>query len=227
MPRISRIFTKEGVFHILSRGNNRQKVFRDIDDYTAYLNLLKKYKQEHRFRLYHYCLMPNHVHLIIESTKDTDLSRLMKQLNIAYLCHYRKRYGYCGHFWQDRYKSLLISKDEYLITAGRYIELNPVKAKIVSQPKDYAWSSYNAYAYGKKDGLTDYSPIYLEMGATDMERQKNYRKDILKESKTAALNLNVRFFGSKEFISQMEEEFQVKNTQARRGRPKRDNKHSI
>jgi len=135
----------------------------------------------------------------------------MKQINLGYLYHYRKRYGYFGHFWQDRYKSLLISKDEYLITCGRYIELNPVKAKIVKTPKEYKYSSYNFYAYGKKDVLIDLNPIYIEWGRTDKERQANYRKDIEEELKRTSLNLNSRFIGSEEFISQMEEKFNVSN----------------
>lgn len=218
MPRIFRILPEEGVLHILTRGNNRQKVFENAKDYQAYLNFIKTYKQEHQFLLYHYCLMPNHVHLIIETTPKTDLAKFMKQLNLAYLYHYKKRYSHYGHLWQGRYKSLLISKDEYLITCGRYIELNPVRAKLVNDPKDYKWSSYNVYAYGKKDGIADYDPLYNELGKTDDLRQKNYREQI--QDGLDKVNLDVRFLGTAEYITQMEKRFKVDNLKGKRGRPK-------
>ncbi len=216
MPRIFRILPEEGVLHILTRGNNRQEVFQDNADYKHYLHFLKFYKEEHNFFLYHYCLMPNHVHLIIETTQRTILAKLMKQINLAYLYHYKKRYSYFGHLWQGRYKSLIIDKDEYLITCGRYIELNPVRAKLVEDPKDYKWSSYNAYAYGKMDGITDMDLLYDSLGKTHEERQESYRLPIQEET----VNLNLRFLGSKRFINKMEEKFGVDNLKAKRGRPK-------
>ncbi len=105
MPRIFRILPEKGVFHILTRGNNRQKIFKDDTDYKRYLSLLEFYKQEHKFLLYHYCLMSNHVHLIIETTPKTSLAKLMKQVNLAYLYHFRKRYSYYGHFCKAAIKA--------------------------------------------------------------------------------------------------------------------------
>ncbi len=222
MPRIFRILPEEGVLHILTRGNNKQKVFEDELDYKAYHTFLKTYKQEHKFLLYHYCLMPNHIHLIIETTLHTNLAKLMKQINLAYLYHYKRRYGYCGHLWQGRYKSLLISRDEYLITCGRYIELNPVRAKIAKDPKDYQWSSYNVYAYGKKDDITDYNPIYNQLGKTDALRQRNYREHI--QDGLERINLNMRFLGPEDYISEMVKEFKIPNLRGKKGRPKNENK---
>ena len=217
MPRIFRILPEEGMLHILTRGNNRQAVFHDDADYQCYLHFLKSYKEEHKFFLYHYCLMPNHVHLIMEATKQTALAKLMKQINLAYLYHYKKRYSYFGHLWQGRYKSLIIDRDEYLITCGRYIELNHVRAKLVKDPKDYKWSSYKVYAYGGVDGITDINPLYDSLGKTQKERWENYRLPIQEE----AVNLNLRFFGSKRFINKMEEKFGVDNLKIKRGRPKK------
>ena len=143
----------------------------------------------------------------------------MKQIGLSYLYHYRKRYSYFGHFWQGRYKSLIIDKDEYLITCGRYIELNPIRAKMVNNPKDYRWSSYNIYAYGKKDGMTDIDPLYANLGKTKEERQRNYKTTLQEEAEI--LNLNTRFLGSESFIRAMEERFDIKNLLNRRGRPKK------
>ena len=222
MPRIFRILPEEGVIHILTRGNNRQQIFEDDADYKTYLNFLKIYKQENKLLVYHYCIMPNHVHLIAELTPKSNLAKFMKQINLAYLYHYKKKYNYYGHLWQGRYKSLLISKDEYLIVCGRYIELNPVKARLVNNPEEYKWSSYNVYAHDVRDGVIDYNPIYLEWGKTKEQRQKNYRKDIRKEIER--INLNARFLGSEEFIKKMERKFKISSIRANRGRPKKVNK---
>jgi len=222
MPQIFRVLPEEGILHILTRGNNRQKVFHSDKDYQAYLDFLRRYREDNKIVIYHYCLMPNHIHLIIKITPKSNLAKFMKQLNLAYMYHYKKRYNYNGHLWQGRYKSLLISKDEYLITCARYIELNPVRAKITKDPEDYKYSSYNAYAYGKKDDMINCDPIYDELGKTEKEKQQNYRKDIKEELERININLNTRFIGSVGFIAEMENKFQVSNVRLERGRPKKD-----
>lgn len=221
MPRIFRLLPETGIFHILTRGNNRQKVFKDDKDYSFYLELLRHYKQEHKFLLYHYCLMSNHIHLILETTSQTNLSKLMKQINLSYLYHFRRRYRYYGHLWQGRYKSLLIEKDSYLIACGRYIERNPLRAGIVHKPEEYPWSSYAFYAYAKKNELLDTDPLYQELGSNDKERQLSYRRSIAGDTR---LNLGLRFLGSHAFVEKMEESFGVKNLKNRRGRPLKQNK---
>ena len=218
MPRIFRLLPETGIFHVVTRGNNRQKVFRDDKDYQYYLDLLKLYKEEHRFLLYHYCLMPNHVHLILETTSQTDLSRLMKQVNLSYAHHFRKLYKYFGHLWQGRFKSLLIERDSYLTACGRYIEMNPVRAKMVGNPEDYPWSTYRFYAFGRRDDLVDIDPLFDDSAKTQKERQLNYRHVFDEEAKP---NLNARFLGSDAFVRRMEKTFGVRNLRNRRGRPKK------
>jgi len=221
MPRIFRILPETGVFHILTRGNNQGKVFIGNKDHLFYLNLLKEYKSEHNFMLYHYCLMPNHVHLVLETTPKTDLPMLMKQINLKYFYHFKKRYSYCGHLWQGRFKSLLIEKDKYLIACGRYIELNPVRARIVNSPEKYPYSSFKFYAQGIKDSILNINPLYVGLGKTNQLRQANYRKLFEEEIR---VNLNLRFFGSDGFIRDMERKFRINNFKERRGRPFKVNK---
>lgn len=222
MPRQARIYTEEGVFHILSRGNNRQIVFRDNKDFGVYKGILSELKKDQPFRLYHYCLMSNHTHLIIETTPKTDLSKLMKRLNLSYYHHYKRKYGYVGHFWQDRFKSLLIEKNEYLLACGLYIERNPVRAKIVDSAKKYPHSSYNYYAYGQKDGITDRDVYYDNLGQDDHLRQIEYcRLALDREKGLDSSLLNQLFLGTQEFIRQMEERFKVKNIRLERGRPQK------
>src|SRR3989339_104227 len=206
MPRGARILPEIGVLHIITRGNNRQKVFKDDADYKKYLWLLGLYKEEHGFKLYHYCLMSNHVHLIIETSRKTNLPKMMKQINLSYMHHFRKKYKYFGHFWQDRYKSLLIEKDSYLLSCGKYIELNPVRARIVSRPDEYRWHSYNVYSGMGEDKLIAFDPVYESLGKTQNERAEKY-----KELTCENINLNSRFIGSESFVKDQEEKFGVRN----------------
>jgi len=185
MPRQPRLLLPHSFYHIITRGNNKNQIFRDKKDYLAYFKILKKYKQEHPFDLYHYVLMPNHTHFLIK-TKDKDFSVFMKKLDLAYFYHFKFRYGWVGHFWQGRFKSQPVGKDEYFIQAGKYIELNPVKAKIVKFPEDYQFSSYKFYAFGKADSLVTSDFFYEQLGKNSKKRQGNYQKllidDIVEDS---------------------------------------------
>lgn len=163
----------------MTRGNNRNVVFRSDEDYHYYLSLVAKYKLEHPFDLYHYCLMPNHTHFLIQTKKALDFSTFMKKLNLAYFHHFNKEYGWVGHFWQDRYKSQSVGKDAYFIQCGKYIELNPVRAHLVEKPEDYQHSSYSYYADGKTNHLITPDFIYQETGGDSAERQTNYKSLIV------------------------------------------------
>lgn len=116
MPRTARIAPNEYVYHVLTRGNNRQTIFIDEKDYERYCKILLKYKEKYYFKLYHYVLMGNHVHLVIEPTeKGGSLADIMKGINLSYAQYYKNKYSYIGHFWQDRFKNIIVSKDEYLV----------------------------------------------------------------------------------------------------------------
>ena len=128
MPRDRRYIPETGFLHVISRGNNRRKIFRYERDLEAYYLILLKSKAEDRINISHYCLMTNHVHLIVSVGEDSDLSRFMKRVNLKYVYHYRRKYTYYGHLWQDRFKAKAIGREEYLIQCGKYIELNPIRA---------------------------------------------------------------------------------------------------
>jgi putative transposase len=118
--------------------------------------------------------MNTHIHIILNLNPDSTLSKFMKQLNLMYFHYYRKKYGYFGHFWQDRFKSNIIDKDSYLLQCGKYIELNPVRAGIVNHPEEYLFSSYNCYSNSKSDELITLSPAYLGLSDSAQARQKQY-----------------------------------------------------
>jgi putative transposase len=134
------IVTK-GCYHLVIRGNRRQKVFVDEKDYSVYLSRLRKYKIRFRIRLYGFCLMPNHVHLIVEVDDQKSLSSFMQGLNRSYSGYFNIRHAAVGHLWQGRFTSRLIAKDSYFINCISYVETNPVRAGMAASADEYPWSS--------------------------------------------------------------------------------------
>ena len=225
MPRTARVAPSEHVYHVLTRGNNRQGVFEDEEDFRKYLYLLLRYKEKYQFKIYHYVLMTNHVHLVIEpSESGGSLSEIMKGINLAYAQHFKSRYNHTGHFWQDRYKSIIISKDEYLLACGSYVELNPVRAKIAADPKDYTWSSYRVYAYGKRDMLVDEHPVYLQLSEDEVERKRKYREFVRgmnKEKEAMKGEMDKRIvYGSESFVQEMSAIYKISEKIRQMGRQK-------
>jgi len=143
MPRTARVTIENGCYHIITRGNQKQSVFMDSGDYNKYLQILTKYKRRYKFKLYCFCLMPNHVHLIVEVKDPTMVSRIMKGLNMSYALYFNYKFKKVGHLWQDRFLSRIIHKDIYLLDCINYIETKPIRANIVSNITEYSWTSYN------------------------------------------------------------------------------------
>jgi len=191
MPRQPRQLLSHSCYHIITRGNNRHVIFKNRDDYLYYLCLLKRFKSQHPFDLFHYCLMPNHVHMLVRTNKDSDFSTFMKKLSLSYFHHYNISYGWAGYFSQDRFKSQPVGKDEYFIQCGKYIELNPVRAGIVDSPEKYIYSSFRYYSEGEKDNLITDDFIYEEMGDTDAKKREAYRKLVIDEIISSSYLKNV------------------------------------
>jgi putative transposase len=229
MARTARIAPQENIYHILTRGNNRKVIFKDESDHTRYIEILKHYKEKYRFLLYHYALMGNHVHLVLETTaKGGRLAEIMKGINLSYAQYYKKKYKHIGHFWQDRYKSIIISDDEYLLACGSYVELNPVRAGIVKYPKDYRWSSYLVYAYGHRDSLIDVHVIYRSLSGEESKRKKMYREFVkgMMETKKALKGEmeKKQVYGSEKLIRELHKRYAVSPLIRRVGRPRTERK---
>jgi len=176
MPRTARIVDPSGgTYHVTCRGNNRKCVFKDRQDFLVYLSLLHEVKMRFGFRLLHYVLMTNHVHLVIQPNSGLDLQHIMKALNQQYSLHWKLRYGHTGHLWQSRYASPMIKNDAHLLVAGIYVELNPVRAGMTASADTYEWSSHLRYAYGHPNPIVDVHGLYLESGLTEGDRQAGYR----------------------------------------------------
>lgn len=176
MPRMARIVWENGLYHITSRGNNRQQAFRRVKDFEKYLELIRHYKEKFKFKLYAYALMINHVHLLLETSCLGSISQIMKPLSQRYAFWHNRRYEKCGHLWDGRFHSDIVDTDSYLLECTRYIELNPVRSKLVTDPKDYKWTSYAAHAFGHDCPILDTHPIFKEFGRTDCQIRKNYIK---------------------------------------------------
>jgi len=142
MPSGPRLLIHNACYHILMRGNQKQRIFYDTKDYSKYLLLLRKYKKRFDFQIYGFCLMPNHIHLIGQPQENLNLSKFMHSLSRAYTAHFNYRYNKVGQLWQGRYKSKIIVKDNYLIDCIHYVELNPVRANLVKSAGEYYWSSH-------------------------------------------------------------------------------------
>ena len=156
MPRTARIVVTGYPHYIIQRGYNRQVVFALDEDYQYYLDNLCEWKEKLGCKVYAYCLMTNHVYLIVDPGEDGgNLARLMKRVagrQTRYLNKLEKR---TGSLWEGRFKSSTISADKYLLACSRYVELNPVRAGIVADPGDYRWSSYGSKTSDKKEAWTD------------------------------------------------------------------------
>jgi len=174
MPKGKRLVYDNATYHIIQRGNNKQPLFKATKDYIKFISLIKKYKDKYNFKLYNYCLMENHVHFLMKALKKEELAKLTQGIFQSYSLYYKGKYNYLGHLYQGRYKSLIVEKDEYLLECARYIEINPLKANIVKILKDYPWSSYTYYAYGKQNSLLTPNPLYNIF--TDSKKCKEFYK---------------------------------------------------
>lgn len=227
MPRQARIIIPNFPYHILNRANNREVIFFDDKDFRFFLRQTKKYKEKFEVKIYHYSIMPNHYHFLTEPQTVESLAKFMQGLMLVYAQYIQRRYGKVGHIWQGRYKSPIIEKESYLVQCGYYIEDNPRRGGLVKDLKDWSWSSYQFYAFGKEDIIVDIDPEYLKLGATPEERQKNYRKFIMgandeKWLKNIRQRLNQGILGSERFIREMVTRFNIKLVRVgKRGRPRK------
>ncbi len=144
MPRTARQESATGIYHIMLRGINQQAIFNDEEDYQKFLEVLKDCKAISVFEIYAYCLMNNHIHILIKVEKET-LAQIVKRIGVRYVYWYNWKYYRRGHLFQDRFKSEPVEDDSYFLTVLRYIHQNPIKAGIIKQLGEYKYSSFNEY----------------------------------------------------------------------------------
>ena len=166
MPRTTRIKSSSGIYHIILRGINRQTIFEDEEDAEKFIQTLKDCKEKSGYKLYGYCLMGNHIHLLIKEEKE-DLGITMRRLGASYVYWYNWKYERSGHLFQDRYKSEVVEDERYFLTVLRYIHQNPLKAGFVKDIKEYKWSSYSKFI--EKNKIVD---IDFVLSLFDKDRNK-------------------------------------------------------
>ena len=166
MPRQARIKSESGIYHIMLRGINQQQIFEDEEDNLKFLSILSDYKLISEYELYAYCIMGNHVHILLKEGNE-ELSQIMKRIGGKYVYWYNSKYKRVGHLFQDRFKSEPVNDEKYLMTVLRYIHQNPTKAKLAKKNEDYKFSSYNEYINGSVITNTEFV-----LGMTDIENFK-------------------------------------------------------
>ena len=140
MARIGRVLYDGAYYHIINRGHDRQALFKEEKDFIKFKEVIVAYLEKYDFRVFHYCFMSNHFHMLIQVMKGLELPHIMKGISLSYVNYYKRKYRKVGYIFQSRYKSLLIEKEEYLLECARYIERNPLRAKIVTDLSRYKWS---------------------------------------------------------------------------------------
>jgi len=178
MGRLPRPIEDGFVYHALNRGYNRAHVLKRASDRDAFLEALGKTRERYPFRLFGYCLMTNHVHLLLRPEPGQSISRIMQSLTVAHIRRYYARYRSVGQVWQGRFRSPVVQEGEHLMTVLRYIEANPLRARIATDLPEYRWSSYQAHGLGRPDPLLSPFPEWRKLGRSEAERRARWRRRV-------------------------------------------------
>lgn len=174
MPRQPRLVLPGMAVHVIQRGNNRAPCFRMSSDYQRYLLHVRELSAKHECLVHAYCLMPNHVHLLVTPPSAAACGALMRELGQRYVSYFNRRYARTGALWEGRFRSCITDTAQYVLACYRYIELNPVRAGIVPHPRDYAWSSHGANAGHQADPLIAPHEEFRALGEDSRSRSRNY-----------------------------------------------------
>jgi putative transposase len=212
---------------VINRGNNRQDVFHKPADFEAFLVSLAELKERKPFKLYGYCLLDNHFHLLLRPTGDASISRIMQSLLISHTQRYHRHHRSGGHVWQGRFKSPVIQNDEHLLAVLRYIEANPVRARVVKKAGQYPWSSYGAHGEGQANELVDRLATYEEIARQAKVRQRKWAELVhrpLEERQLVAIrrsNATGLPYGDEAWIKRLAKRLELDLTIRPRGRPRK------
>jgi putative transposase len=217
--------------HIIQRGNNRQICFSHDEDFSDYLKWLAEYSAKFGMDIHAYVLMTNHTHILATPRAEDSIPKTMQSLGRQYVRHFNQRYQRSGTLWEGRYKSCLVQDERYLLECYRYIELNPVRARIVNDPADYCWSSYGDNGLGQSRFPLSPHDEYLGLGRSGEKRRKIYRS-LFTEHVTGSMAKDIRdavnkgmALGSDRFKDELETNLKRRVRPARMGRPSNPSAH--
>ena len=229
MPRKPRSYLPDIPAHVVQRGNNRNACFFADDDYRFYLECLGAGLKRYHVQLHAYVLMTNHVHLLLTPKDETGISRLLQHVGRLYVLYINKTYRRSGTLWEGRHKASLVDAEQYLLACYRYIEMNPVAARMVEAPDEYPWSSYAWHAWGKPNRFISDHELYERLGQRPEARQLAYRELFrysLSDNDIHAIRESLAYnhpLGNDRFREQVESALGRKVGEKQRGRPKRQN----
>lgn len=214
--------------HVVQRGNNREPCFFAAEDYRFYLDCLRDAAEKFQCAIHAYVLMTNHVHLLMTPQQEGAIGQCLQSVGRRYVRYVNQVYRRTGTLWEGRYKASLIETETYLLTCYRYIELNPVRAAMVTHPGEYRGSSYRHNAAGDENAVLTPHLAYLHLGATPAERQHAYR-ELFRTHLDKALLHNVRLalnqeqvLGSEQFKDKIEATLNRSVRRGIAGRPRKD-----
>jgi putative transposase len=225
MARLPRLSVPGYPHHVIQRGNNRQAIFLDQADRQQMLDLLELQARQDEVAIHAYVLMDNHFHLLLTPQTANGLSRMMQAVGRRYVRYFNDHHGRSGTLWEGRYKSTLVETERYLLACMCYIDLNPVRAGLAGQARDYAWSSHGHYAGLRSDRLISPHPLYWELGNTPFAREAAYAR-LVQEGLSAVQQQELTdsalkgwALGSPAFIAELQKKTDRRLSKAKAGRP--------
>lgn len=225
MARLPRLVLPNQPHHIIQRGNDRRLIFREEEDYQRFLAWLKESSRFYSVAIHAYVLMPNHLHLLVTPGDNEGLAQMMQKLGRFYVPWFNNKYERTGGLFQGRFRTSLVDSERYFLTCSRYVELNPVRAQLVSNPLDYPWSSYAHHAGARVDPLVTDHLLYWSLGNTPFQREAAYMDLVqqgLSSEELDTINkavLKGQPLGSHNFKADLERKTQRQVLPAKLGRP--------
>jgi putative transposase len=218
------MYLPEYPYHIVQRGNNREACFIEPENYQYYLELWQECSNRYAVMVHAYCLMTNHIHFLATPQYQSSISSVMKVVGSRYAQYFNRKYKRTGTLWEGRHKSSLVQSKKYFLICSRYIELNPVTAKMAKRAEEYQWSSYGCNAWGVRGWLTAHEE-YLNLGSTVEARANSYRelfKQLIDDRAIHLIRQAAHYcqpLGDDRFKCQIEKKYGIKTGRMCRGRP--------
>ena len=225
MARLPRLTLPHYPHHIIQRGNNRQPIFASVADYQMLLDLLDENARKFNVAIHAYVLMSNHFHLLATPATPDGLPQMMQAVGRRYVRYFNDSQKRTGTLWEGRYKSTLIQTDRYLLTCMAYMDLNPVRAGLVSGPQDYPWSSYGHFTGQRIDKLVTPHPLVWALGNTPFAREAAYAQLVLsgispvQQAALTEATLNGWALGEPDFVADLQKRTQRRVSKSAAGRP--------
>ncbi|MBG9389705.1 REP-associated tyrosine transposase [Caenimonas aquaedulcis] len=225
MARLPRLTVPGYPHHIIQRGNNRQAIFAGTQDYETLLAMLEEYAKKSAVALHAYVLMTNHVHLLATPETVEGIPQMMQAVGRRYVRYFNQKQSRTGTLWEGRYRSTLIQAERYLMACMAYIDLNPVRAGIVADPAEYAWSSHRHYIGLRNDKLLTPHPLYWELGNTPFAREAAYAEMVgsgVSAAQQKALTesaLQGWALGEADYVADLQRRTERRVSRGRAGRP--------